>query len=796
LKFYNVIKPVFCSLLFFFLPCYSVAAQKPTQILKGIITDKETRVPLPGANIIILNTSPLNGTTTDVSGKFRFSVEIGRLSVRVSFLGYEDVVISDLLIASGKEVELNIEMREKIIRTQEVIVSAAKESRAGINQMASISTQMIRSDDALRYAGGFYDPSRIVNSFAGVVTSNNDESNDIVIRGNSSRGLLWRMEGIEIPNPNHFSDGQGGSGGFYSAITSNVISNFDFFTGAFPAEYGNAISGVMDLNLRKGNSDKYEYAFQTGMIGAEISAEGPVIQNSGASFLVDARYVNFGYLDKLNIIDLGSTNYAPRSKDIIFNLNLPGKNSGNLNIFGFYGSSGLGKVAVHDVQSWSTNDDRWEEMQRQGSSVFGIKHLLPLPGGTGFIKSVVAFTGYNDTYSEGYVDSSFVRTNSYHHKYNYPSLRFSFMMNNKLSSKNTLRIGFNSQFLGAKMEDLRLNSAGRYDHLVAPDAFGGLYQFYTQLKNRITENLEINSGIHVMVFSINGELSLEPRLGFRWQLAPGKYFTAGLGLHSRTESFSVYYGLIKNTVGIREALNKDLGFSKSFQLASGLDLSITQNLRLRIEGYNQRLFEIPIIYKSNSTYSAINTSEELPQSVLDNRGLGFNRGIELTLERSFYNNYYFLYTASLFKSKYKPGDGNWYNTYYNTSFVTNLLAGKDFYVGGNKRNSIGINAKTLIRGGYRYTPVDVTQSMKSKRIVLAASKTYLEQLPFFMRIDAGIHFRRNNPGVSWIVMLDVQNVTNRKNVFRKRFSYENGSVITKYDYSIGIVPVLNIRLEF
>ncbi len=792
----TTIKTIFYAFLAYFFLWSPGAAQKPTQILKGVVSDKETRVPLAGANIVILNTSPLNGTSSDISGKFRLSVTIGRLSVRISFLGYEDVILSDLLIASGKEVDLNIEMREKIITAREVIVSAGKERRAGINQMASISTQTIRSDDALRYAGGFYDPSRIVNSFAGVVTANSDESNDIVIRGNSSRGLLWRLEGTEIPNPNHFSDGQGGSGGFYSAITSNVISNFDFFTGAFPAEYGNAVSGVMDLNLRKGNSDHHEYAFQTGMIGAEISAEGPLEKKSGASFLVDSRYVNFGYLDKLNLIDLGSTNLAPRSQDVVFNVNLPGKKTGDVNIFGFYGSSELGKVAVHDVKTWSTNDDRREEIQTQGSAVFGIKHLFTLPEGTGYIRSVVAFTGFYDVYSEGYVDSSFRRTDSYHHNYWFPALRFSFLMNNKLSSKNTLRTGFNVQFLGAKMKDLHMNSSGLYDNFVAPDAFGLLYQLYTQLKNRITENLEINSGIHLMLFTINGALDLEPRLGLRWQFAPGKYFSTGLGLHSRTESFPVYNGLIKNSHGIGEELNSDLGFSKSFQLVSGLDLSITQNIRLRIEGYNQSLYNIPIINIITSTYSAINSAEELPQSALENKGLGFNRGVELTVEKSFSNNYYFLCTASIFKSKYRPGDGNWYNTYYNTSFVTNLLAGKDFYLGRNKRNSFGINVKSLLRGGYRYTPVDIAKSLKSKKIIYATGKTYGERLPDFIRIDAGINFRRNNPGFSWTVMLDVQNVTARENVFRKRFSYVNGAVVTKYDYSIGIVPVVNIRLEF
>lgn len=780
-------------LLFVFSP---TAGQKPTQILKGTVIDKEARTPLAGANLIILNSVPLIGTTTDAGGKFRITTEIGRVTVMVTFLGYEELVLSDLLIATGKEVDLNIEMREKIMHTQEVFVSAGRENPAGINQMASISTQTIRTDDALRYAGGFFDPSRIVNSFAGVVTSNTDESNDIIIRGNSSRGLLWRLEGIEIPNPNHFGDGKGGSGGAYSAITSNAISNFDFFTGAFPAEYGNAVSGVMDLNLRKGNSDHREYAFQTGMIGAEISAEGPFQKNTGPSFLIDARYVNFSYLNKLNLIDLGGTNFAPRSKDLVFNINLPSKKSGNINIFGFYANNLMGKKAVHNTSSWTTDDDRWEEMEEQGSSVFGIKHLLPLPGSKGFIRSVVAYTSLLDSYREGLVDSSFVRTNSYYHTYRHPALRFSFLINNKISPKHTLRTGFNLHYLSAKMEDIRVSSSGIHDSLVYPHGQGTQYQFYTQLKSRLTENFEVNAGVHVISFSLNKEMSIEPRAGFRWQFAPGMYFNSGVGLHSRIESLPVYYTLIKNVLGAGELMNEGLGFSKSFQTISGFDLALSKDIRLRIEAYYQSLFNVPITYSSNSTYSAINTSESLPRSVLLNKGSGFNQGFELTLEKSFSKNYYFLTTISLFSSKYKPGDGHWYNTYYNNSFVTNLLAGKDFYFGRDKRNSIGINIKSLVRGGYRYTPVDRIKSLKLKRIIYASRETYAAQYPCFIRPDAGINFRRNSQGFSWMVMVDVQNVVNRRNVFRKRFSYQNGTIVTNNVYSLGAVPVVNLRIEF
>lgn len=316
------------------------------------------------------------------------------------------------------------------------------------------------------------------------------------------------------------------------------------------------------------------------------------------------------------------------------------------------------------------------------------------------------------------------------------------------------------------------------------------------MKNRITENFDINSGVHFIMFSVDGGKSVEPRFGFRWQFSPGNYFSSGIGLHSRIESFTVYYDRIKNTDGVLEPLNKDLGFSKSLQFVSGLDLAITANTRLRIEGYNQRLFDVPIIYKTNSTYSAINTSEELPASDLSNKGLGYNRGLEFTLEKSFSKNYYYLFTLSLFKSKYRPGNGNWYNTYYNTNYVSNFLIGRDFYLGENKRNSIGVNAKYLIRGGYRYTPVDMVKSLKSKKVIYDATRTYASQLPDFLRMDAGIHFRRNNPGVSWIIMLDVQNLTDRKNVFRKRFSYQNKSIVVNYDYSMGAVPVFNLRFEF
>jgi hypothetical protein len=771
-------------------------SQNITPILKGIVTDLDTKAPLAGASILELNTVSPRGTITDENGRFRLVTNLGRISIRISYLGYEDQTIKDILVASGKEVEIEVVLQEKVIQTSDVVVHSDKSGTLNINQMATISTNTIRTDDALRYAGGFYDPSRIVNAFAGVVTANSDESNDIVIRGNSSRGLLWRVEGIEVPNPNHFSEGQGGSGGAFSAITSNVIANFDFFTGAFPAEFGNACSGVMDLNLRKGNPDNHEFAFQTGMIGAEVSAEGPFTSSGKSSFLLNARYTNFKILSDLGLIDLGETNYAPRTKDIVLNINLPLNKTGNINIFGTYGSSEIGKIVSHDISEWTTLSDQWEEMEKQSSSTVGMKHVYVFPDSKTYTRAVLAFTSYSNSYREGYVDSSFVSSDTYSYSYNYPSIHSSFLINHKFNSKNTIRGGMNLNFLYASMTNFQKQLSGYTDTLVMPTGSGELLQGYAQWKYRPMADLEINSGFHLIESTLNGNLLFEPRIGLRYQISSQTALIAGFGLHSREESLAVYYTLIKDSDGKRYPLNLKLDLTKAYHWVAGTEISISDEVRLRLEGYIQYLFDVPIVNKITSQYSSLNSSERLPNSVLENEGTGSNKGIEVTIQKSFTKFYYYMITGSLFNSTYKAGDHQSYNTYYNTRFVTNMLLGKDFYVGKYKRNSIGLNTKFVLRGGYRYTPVDVQKTIKAKRIVFDTSRTYESQLPAFMRLDAGINFRRNHSRYSWIIMLDIQNVTNRKNVFRKRFSYENNTIIENDVLSLGTVPVLNFRVEF
>jgi len=220
-----------------------------TQTIRGSVVDNVSKTPLPGANVVLLNSNSPMGTKTDHNGNFRLSnVPVGRKGIQVSFVGFKTITIQNLIVNSAK-----------------------------------------------------------------------DQRNDIIIRGNSPSGLLWRLEDTDIPNPNHFAEG-GTTGGPVGMLNNNLLVNSDFFTSAFPAEYGNALSGVFDLKMRNGNTDRHEFLFQSGFNGFELGAEGPFNKKHQSSYLANYRYSTLQLVD--NIIDFG-TSGVPKYQDFSYKLNFP-----------------------------------------------------------------------------------------------------------------------------------------------------------------------------------------------------------------------------------------------------------------------------------------------------------------------------------------------------------------------------------------------------------------------------------------------------------------------------------------
>jgi len=778
------------GLLLLFLPV-AVAAQQLTQTIRGKIIDKESQEPLIGATVAILTTNPAMGTSTDVNGTFRLDkVPVGRHTLRISYMGYEEQVLPELLLGSGKELVLTIGLSESFKKLQEVVISAEKQSKGNpLNEMALISSRAISVEETKRYAASLNDPARAALNYAGVGASD-DMSNEIVVRGNSPRGVLWRIEGVEVPNPSHFAE-EGAAGGAISILSVNMLDNSDFYTGAFPAEYGNALSGIFDIRLRNGNNEKREYAFQAGVLGVDFAAEGPFKKGAKASYLANYRYSTLSLLNKIGVKIAGDA--TTDFQDFSYKLHIPTAKSGVFSAWGIGGLSQQAQQAKRDPEAWEGYWDRFDRLYKSGMGAAGLNHLFFL-GKDDYLETALTISS---NYNSNEVDSlsdSFDKTRYHNHRFSYQTARFSTLYNRKINNRHTVRTGLVLSRLAFDAFAESQNKEYQFVKMVEQDGATSMLQGYGQWKYRLSEQLTLNSGLHASYFALNGTAILEPRLGLKWDLRPGQSLSVGVGQHSRHEALSTYFTENPLADGSVVQPNKKLGLSRAAHYVLGYDRLLREDLRLKVETYYQRLYHVPVSTDPNSTFSAINYEDGFTTDTLVNKGTGRNYGVELTVEKFLTNDFYFLFTSSLYDSKYKALDGVARNTRFNGNYIFNFLAGKEFRVGRSKANMIGTNLKFLWAGGNRYTPVDLAASQQKGYPVLFQDQAFALQADDYFRTDVRISYRKNKPKASYVLSLDIQNLTNRLNVHSQSYDRAKGEIVT--NHLPGMVPVLNYRIEF
>lgn len=781
-------------LLAFLLVAGPMYAQLYLQNVKGTLRDQETQLPISGVVLIFTGQKKEYTAFSDAGGNFKVKIPPGRWNILISHLGYSPKILQNISVSTGKEVILEIPLEAKVFETQEVLVSAGTQSWLAPSSGSSVRT--LQSQDAARFAGGYYDPLRMVANFAGITSGNSDESNEIVVRGNSPRGLLWRLEGLEIPNPNHLSGGVGNNGGAYSMISTDVLADFDFYSGAFPAEYGNALSGVMDLRLRKGNTDKYEYAIQLSVVGAQAAAEGPIGRSGDNSFLFNVRYANFDVLKRYGIVAIQDLSIIPSSLDWTYRMNFHWDKMGDLELFSVGGKSRAGNEAsenIADIKKGVNNDEFVEE---ESLAVAGIKHTKNFKDGKTYIRTIIGITRSDENWHEGIVDTNFVHKINKQDWFISPVLRSSVMVNRKLNLKNSVRAGFEYHRTFSDLFSIRRQSSQVVDTLVDRKARSFYTQAYVQWKFKPANFFELVPALHSTYTGINREFILEPRLGMILNFRGNHSFNFGTGFYSRPEPEPIYYFRVKTGAKTRALVNSDLQCTSAFHLVAGYRKYFSNDLKVSLEGYYQHLYHVPVAVSATNTFSMVNISEGMPDVDLNNSGLSDNKGFELTVDKSFSHNYYLLATISLFNSGYRASNKEWYSTYYNSNYVFNLVCGKDFKVGKFRQNSLGFNLRNIARGGYRYTPVDEALSKSRKAIVYDTDQTFGEHLPFYDRMDAGVNYRLNRKKSSFNFSLDIQNATNRHNVYRRSFSYAKGVIVQTDKKLIGLVPIAGIRFDF
>lgn len=789
-KFVYYVVIVFCLLL-----AKPEFAQDLTQVIRGTIADNQSKITLPGATVVIIGSDPVKGAAADMDGRFSIpEVSPGRYDLKVSCIGYEEIVIPSAVVTSGKELVLEINLKENITSLKEVVVSGVKKNET-LNRMTTVSARSFSMEEVNRYSGGHSDPSRLVANFAGVSTPN-DQTNNIVIRGNSPTGVLWRIEGLNVANPNHFAT-LGTTGGPISVLNPNILANSDFMTSAFPADYGNANAGVFDIRFRNGNSETREHMIQFGMLtGLEAMAEGPIARGSEASYLIGYRYSFTGLAQALGI-PIG-TAATPKYQDLSFKVNSGNTEAGRFTLFGM---GGISKIDFKHDQINSSDifaNPNQDSYSRSRIGVIGINHFIRL-NHKAYLNTVAGVT-----YAQNSFDIDSLQSSSEPFRVRdleNTEIRYSvnscvdYKWNARVSLKGGIHIEFRD--LSLSLKDRQFTD--EWNYMWNFNGTTSLLSAFLQAKYRITEKLELNAGWRYQYLTLNGSMSQQPRIGLKYQLHEKHAISIGYGYNSQMQQLSGYfYRELKPDLTYDES-NRDLGFTNSHHFVLAYDVLPLPDWRIKLETYAQLITHVPVS-RTTDSYSMLNEGAgfgSTDRSNLVNDGTGTNFGIEFTLEKFFSKGYYGLLTGSIYESSYKGSDGVTRSTAFDGTFVYNILVGKEFKTGKSKRHAFTVDLKFTHAGGLPYTPVDLEASRKSgQQVLMGDDYTFSERYPDFLRLDlkAGFTYNSKSVRLSQSIYIDIQNVTNNKNIFAQQYNPVTKEINAVYQ--IGFYPNIVYKIQF
>jgi CarboxypepD_reg-like domain len=772
-------------------------SQTITQTIRGTVLDKDSKFPVGAVSIVLDSSNLVIATTTDADGLFLLpNVPVGRPALKISSVGYKPQIISDIQLNAAKEIVLNIELEEDATILSEVVVKTLNSKNKTVNDMVGVGGRTFSVNEANRFAGSQNDPSRMARNYAGV-SGASDQRNDIIIRGNAPQGLLWRIEGIPVPNPNHFS-GQGSTGGPISIINYKMLSNSDFLTGAFPAEYGNATSGVFDIKIRNGNNQRSERTLQLGALGLEALLEGPFSKNNKSSYLVGYRYSTLSILANAGV-KLGFAS-IPYYQDLSFKVNFVTQKTGTFQLFGL---GGISNTIFYDDKRDETQFSPANKGENvhfgSKTGVLGLSHTYFLNSNS-FIKTAIATTyeGNNSKRDSIQTNQSLKRTGGFGYS-NYKLVLSSFL-NQKINAKHTLQSGIIAEQVQYATKDSLLlysKTSGKPFWGFNNDFKGNttLLQAYSQWKYKINTLFTLYSGLHFQYVTGNDRAALEPRIALKYQLKENQTLSFGYGLHHQLQPYGMYFYRNKNAINNTIETNKNLDFTRSNQLVLGYDINFIKNFRFKAETYFQYLSKVPI-EKIASSYSVLNYGATFNNSYkenLTNKGVGQNYGLELTLEKFFSNNYYFLVTTSFYQSTYKGSDNVWRNSAFNGNYVVNGLAGYELKLKNNF--SFLVDAKLTLAGGLRYSPIDIVASIANNEATYNDNEAFALQNKTYFKPDIKFTVRKNfsnKMALEWA--LDIQNLVDYKNVFLNW--YDKNTQTEHPVYQNGRFPTVQIKLEF
>lgn len=760
------------------------------QTLRGTVRDADNGDAVTGATVVLQfsrgGAAPIS-LATSPTGEFVFEkIRAGYYSVEISAKGFENQTIVEVFATSGKEQVLDIALRRSTAQLAEVTILATQPGRRALLPLGEIP---LTRDQTMRFPAMFFDPARLAAAYPGVAQTD-DGTNSLSIRGNSPAYVGWRLEGVDIVNPNHlpnagtFSDRPAAASGGILMFSAQLLDNSSLLTGAMPAGYGDALGGIMDMNLRRGNNRQHEFTAQAGLVGLDLAAEGPLSRRSStvdrqpsASYLVNYRYSTVGLLGQLGV-SFGDEQI--NFQDLSFNLNFSGKRGGRWSLFGLGGLSENIFRHKTDTAEIKAYKDFFDIDFESKTGVLGVSNWFPL-WENAWIKTTLAVSG--QTSERVSVSPIFSQRGSF---------------DNLDESKYSAAITF-SQRLGRQFK-LLAGVNGTQQKFRGESIVESLAQeipshnyFLAQPWSQITWNSEnakttINLGLHSLFFpyaDYKTRSSYEPRMSITQILAKNHRISLSAGKYSQVAPLWL--------------LDDDIDLLRSWGAGLSYFGNFTNNWSFKTEFFWERQTNAGVDREQASSFSILNEMEYRIYLLkyLEYKGLGENKGIELSTERRLTNGWFLLANLTLLDSRYQGSDGVWRDTRWNVKQLTNLTLGKEWQreKRPGKERIIGLNLRGVWTGGIREAEIDLAASRNQRTTVYNGEDGFSNQYPDYFRIDLRVYWRKNlgNRRNSTFA-LDIQNVTGQQNLAYHYYDPYTDKIENKFQ--LGTIPNFSWRVEF
>lgn len=761
-----------------------LGGQVPLQVVRGMVTDAISGQPLSGATILMFTQHDTLGTASEPDGTFKLSgVPIGRYQMEASYVGYEVLRQAEVNVEAGKELVLTLSLRESAAALEEVVVKAVVPNFGG-----RLDGRLITVEEQFRVPATYYDPARLSMAFPAVVGLH-DGTNLLSVRGNSPTTLRWRLEGLDIVNPNHtanagtFSDRPTTAGGGVNILSAQLLDNSLFLPGNFSAGIGDALGGLLDMHLRKGNDQKVEKTLQAGFVGLEAAAEGPFGKNSGgrvASWLANYRYSFTGLLTALGA-DFGDESTA--FQDLSFHLCFPSAKWGSFTLFGVGGLSQTRFRSPTDTAEIAEDKQKFNIDFESSMGVLGGTHTIFI-GNKARLKTALAYSALEHRRWENLIVAPLTEQYQQNDTRQESKLAFRTELSQKLASRNSLLAGFAAVKHVEELRSERVEGSGV--ELAGGNLTAWLLQPYAEWRILLGKSFQLDAGLHTLLFTEGKkEVRLEPRLRATCYVNNANHLSLAYGMYSQQQLLPVYMA------------NETAPLMKAHHLSVVWRRQWTDALAMQVELARQDLSDVPVALALNNPFSVLNLTDEWEMGIqkVAFNGNGRNQSLELTLQHYMNDDFYFLVAGSWMRSRYRASDGVDRPTRFDSRFTFNMTTGKEFQKQkGEKWRKRGVNLRVAWLDGLPLSPVDVAASQAAGATVYDISRTNSQRLSDYFRMDLRLYVSTNRNGWRSLWALDVQNLTNRQNEQYQYYDSVQGKVIVKRQ--LGLIPILSWRIEW